>query len=75
MATQQQQDQPGVGIADIAAKLGTQPTRLRAFIRTLDLGVGRGTRYVWPSLADPTVKRIVREWTKAHAEPEAEQPK
>jgi hypothetical protein len=56
-----------VGIKDIAEKLGVEPRALRAFIRTLDLGVGRGTRYAWPSLSDPTVKRIIREYGKAQA--------
>jgi hypothetical protein len=55
-----------VGIAEIAAKLGVEPHKLRAFIRTLDLGVGRGTRYTWPSMAHPAVKRIVREWGDKH---------
>lgn len=58
-----------VGVKQIAAKLKCEPRELRAFIRSsLDLGVGRGTRYSWPSLSDPTVKRICREWTKAHAD-------
>lgn len=61
-----------VGIKQIAAKLDTPPVRLRAFVRTLDLGVGKGSRYTWASMADPTVKRIVKEWEKAQAtEPEA----
>ena len=63
--------QPAIGIAEIAAKLGAEPHKVRAFIRTLDLGVGRGTRYTWPSMADPTVKRIVREWGDTHAPKEA----
>jgi len=61
------QETTTVGVKDIAEKLGVEPRRLRAFIRTLDLGVGRGTRYAWPTLSDPTVKRIIREWGKAQA--------
>lgn len=64
-----QQDTPTIGVKDIAANLNVQPHKLRAFIRTLDLGVGRGTRYAWPAMSDPTVKRIKREWAKANAEP------
>lgn len=55
-----------IGIKDIAVKLECEPRDLRAFVRKLDLGVGRGTRYAWPNMSDPTVKRIVREWAKAH---------
>lgn len=61
-----------VGVKEIAAKLGVEPRQLRAFIRTMDLGVGRGTRYAWPTLSDPTVKRICREWQKAQAKDAAE---
>jgi hypothetical protein len=57
-----------VGIKDLAAKLGTEPRDLRRFVRGLDLGVGRGTRYAWASLSAPEPKRITAEWKKAHAE-------
>jgi hypothetical protein len=54
-----------IGVKEIATKLGTDPRELRKFIRGLELGVGRGTRYAWPNMGDPTVKRIMREWAKA----------
>ena len=57
-----------MGIKQVAEKLGTDPRTLRAFVRTLDLGVGYGSRYAWPSMGDPAVKRIVREWGKAGKE-------
>jgi len=61
------QDKPSVGIKEISQKLGTEPKELRKFIRGMELGVGRGTRYAWPSLSDPTVKKIMAAWRKAHA--------
>jgi hypothetical protein len=62
---------PAVGIKELAAELGTDPRELRAFLRGLDLGAGRGKRYAWPSMTDPTVKRIVREWQDAQKPAEA----
>ena len=41
--------------------------QLAPALAQVDLGVGRGTRYAWPTLSDPTVKRIIREWGKAQA--------
>ena len=65
MASTQQQDKPSIGVKQVAEKLGVEPKDLRKFIRSMDLGVGRGTRYAWPSLADPQVKKIIAAWTKA----------
>jgi hypothetical protein len=59
---------PGIGVKDVAEHLGTTPLELRKFIRTLDLGVGRGSRYSWSSMSDSTVKRIVAEWENKAAE-------
>jgi transposase-like protein len=52
----------GIGVKELAEKLGTTPHILRAFIRTQDLGVGRGSRYRWTGMGDATVKRIVAAW-------------
>ena len=54
-----------VAIKDLATTLKTDPRTLRAFLREHKLGCGRGTRYAWPSMNDPAVKRITREWEKA----------
>jgi hypothetical protein len=57
-----------VTAATLAEHLQTDPRTLRAFIRGLDLGVGFGSRYTWPSMKDPAVKRIVAAWRKAEKE-------
>lgn len=62
------QDKPAVTTKDLAAKLGAEPRELRKLIRTLDLGVGRGSRYGWDSMSDPTVKKISAAWRKAQKE-------
>jgi hypothetical protein len=49
-----------VGVKQLADKLGTTPYELRKVIRSLDLGVGRGTRYAWPSMQSADVKKITR---------------
>lgn len=54
-----------ITIKDLAATLKTDVRSLRAFVRGLELGCGRGTRYAWPSMTDATVKRIVRDWQAA----------
>lgn len=59
---------PTLTVKDLAAKLGTEPKQVRKFIRGMDLGVGRGTRYAWANMSDPAVKKIVAAWTKAHAD-------
>jgi hypothetical protein len=51
-----------VGVAELATKLGTDPRALRKFIRVQGIGVGRGSRYSWPSMASAEVKRIVTAW-------------
>jgi hypothetical protein len=56
----------GIGVKELATKLGTDPRTCRKFIRTLDLGVGFGSRYRWDGMADPAVKRIVKAWKEAH---------
>ncbi len=51
-----------VGVTQLAAKLGTNPRELRKFIRAQGIGVGRGSRYQWPSTASAEVKRITAAW-------------
>jgi len=63
---------PPVGVKDIAAKVGTEPKTLRAFLRSQGVGVGSGKRYGWPSMSDPQVRAIVRDFKDAHAEPKGE---
>lgn len=58
----------GVGVTELAAKLGTNPRELRKFLRAQDLGVGFGSRYRWPSLTDPAVKKLIKVWEAANAE-------
>jgi CO/xanthine dehydrogenase Mo-binding subunit len=53
-----------IGVKQVAEKLGTDPRELRKFIRSMDLGVGFGSRYAWASMADPQVKRIVKAWNE-----------
>jgi hypothetical protein len=67
VASSTQQDNT-IGIKDVADKLGTEPRDLRKFVRGMHLGVGRGTRYAWASLADPQVKQIMAAWRKAQKE-------
>jgi transposase-like protein len=55
----------GIGVSELADKLGTNARTLRAFIRTLDLGVGRGERYRWTGMSDPAVKKITKAWKEA----------
>jgi hypothetical protein len=64
--------QPPVRVKDIAAKVGTEPKHLRAFLRSQGVGVGSGKRYGWPSMGDPQVRAIVRDFKAAHAEPKGE---
>lgn len=58
-------DKPAITIADLAKTLKTDARTLRAFVRGLELGCGRGSRYAWPSMTDPAVKRIVAKWEAA----------
>jgi len=51
-----------VGAPQLAVKLGTNPRELRKFIRAQGIGVGRGSRYQWPSMASAEVKRITVAW-------------
>ncbi len=55
----------GIGVKELASKLGTDPRTLRKFIRGLDLGVGTGSRYRWTGMSDPAVKRITKAWKEA----------
>lgn len=63
---------PPVGVKEVAAKVGTEPKALRAFLRKQAVGVGSGARYAWPSMSDPQVRAIVKAWKDAHAPPKAE---
>ena len=56
-----------VGVKELATKLGADPRDLRKFLRGMDLNVGRGSRYSWPSLTCAEVKRIVGAWEAAQA--------
>jgi hypothetical protein len=70
-ATTTAQQQPAstsqtpVNAASLAEHLGTDPRTLRGFIRSMDLGVGFGSRYTWASMKDPQVKKITAAWRKA----------
>jgi hypothetical protein len=55
----------GIGVSELADKLGTNGRTLRGFLREQGMGIGRGERYRWSGVGDPAVKRIVREWEKA----------
>jgi CO/xanthine dehydrogenase Mo-binding subunit len=61
-----------VGVKELAAALGCDPRELRKFLRAQGVGVGFGSRYQWPSMADAAVKRIVREYEKAQQPPQPE---
>jgi hypothetical protein len=66
MATEQKTT---IGIKDIAAKLECEPSKLRAFIRKSDLpAVGKGKRYEWASLSDPSAKAVMAAWRSAQKE-------
>ncbi|MGO8904160.1 MAG: hypothetical protein ACLQMH_00885 [Solirubrobacteraceae bacterium] len=56
-----------IGVKELAAKLGTDPRELRKFLRNMDLNVGRGSRYAWPSMAHAEVKKIVGAWEAREA--------
>jgi phage antirepressor YoqD-like protein len=71
-ATNAKDAKPPVGVKEIAAKVGTEPKHLRAFLRSQGVGVGSGKRYAWPSMSDPQVRAIVKAWKDAHAEPKGE---
>lgn len=58
-------DKQPIGVKEVAAHLKTDPRSLRAFLRRTERGTGRGTRYSWPSLTDPAVKKIAADWRKA----------
>jgi len=58
-----------VDINQLADHLKTDPRSLRAFLRQVKLGVGRGGAYGWPSLDDPAVKRIIKEWAARQSAP------
>ncbi len=57
----------GIGVKELASKLGADPREVRKFLRAQDLGVGFGSRYRWPSLTDPAVKKLIKAW-QAQAE-------
>lgn len=65
-------DKPPVGVKEIAAKVGTEPKVLRAFLRKQGVGVGSGARYAWTSMSDPQVRAILKAWKAAHAEPKGQ---
>lgn len=60
-------DDKSVGVKELAAHLETDARALRAFLRRTERGTGRGTRYSWPSLSDPAVKKIAADWKKAQS--------
>jgi phage antirepressor YoqD-like protein len=55
----------GIGVKELADKLGTNARTLRGFLREQGMGIGRGERYGWKSMADPAVKKIAAAGEKA----------
>jgi hypothetical protein len=58
----------GIGVKELAEHLRADPREVRKFLRSQDLGVGLGSRYRWPSLSDPAVKKLVKAWEQAQGE-------
>lgn len=56
-----------IDIKTLAATLETDPRTLRAFLRGLDRGVGRGSTYRWSSPSDAAVVAIVAAWREQPA--------
>ena len=58
-----------VGAKQLAEHLHTDGRTLRKFLRgQMQLSVGFGGKYTWPSLTCPEVKKVIAAWNKAHAE-------
>ncbi len=55
-----------IGVKELSAHLGTDARALRAFLRRTQRSVGRGTRYSWPSLKSPELRKIEADWKAAH---------
>ncbi|MCW3057154.1 MAG: hypothetical protein JWO21_1123 [Solirubrobacterales bacterium] len=55
----------GIGVKDLAAKLGADPREVRKFLRGQDLGVGFGSRY---SFTPTQVKKLTAAWEQAQGE-------
>jgi hypothetical protein len=53
-----------VGVKELSERLGCDPRELRKFLRSQDLSVGFGSRYAWPSLTDPAVKKLIKAWNE-----------
>jgi hypothetical protein len=53
----------GIGIKEVAAKLGRDEKSLRASIRRVRGGaqVGKGGRYEWKSFSDPDLVKLFKE--------------
>lgn len=57
-----------IGVKQLADHLGTDPRKLRAWLRRTERAVGRGTRYACPSLTDPAIKKIAADWKAAQSQ-------
>ena len=55
----------GIGVKELASKLGTDPRELRRFLRSRDEGVGFGRRY---SFTPAQVKKLTEAWEQAQGE-------
>lgn len=60
-----------VGVKQLADHLGTEPRKLRGWLRRTERAVGQGTRYEWPSLSDPAVKKLAADWKDSQPKPHA----
>lgn len=57
----EQPERTGIGIPELAKRLDIEPRLLRKHLRNeLDMRVGRGSKYSWPSFNTPAVKRIIK---------------
>jgi len=60
----------GIGVKELAEHLGTEPRKLRIFLRKTERAAGKGERYNWPSLKSAEVRKIEADWKAAHSKPE-----
>lgn len=60
----------GIGVKELAEHLGTEPRKLRIFLRRTERAAGKGARYNWPSLKSAEVRKIEADWKAAHTQGE-----
>ncbi len=60
----------GIGVKELAEHLGTEPRKLRIFLRRTERAAGKGARYSWPALKSAEVRKIEADWKAAHSNPE-----